>query len=188
MLFFAAGNDIMAIKLHLSINDITQLLRIGIFVLPPLAFWVTKRICLQPAAPRPRQGAARSRERHDHPHRRGPVLREARAARRVRALDPGPAAGRRSPSRSARRPTPTGSPPRRARSERLRAKLSHFYFKDRVAPVTPAELAAAHHHGEHEASSPPETSGSLEGPPETQGLGLPVSEREAVKRAPEKDL
>ena len=38
-----------------------------------------------------------------------------------------------------------------ARSERIRARLSHFYFKDRVAPVTPAELAAAHAHGEHEA-------------------------------------
>jgi ubiquinol-cytochrome c reductase cytochrome b subunit len=75
-----------------------------------------------------------------------------------------------------------------ARSERIRAKLSHFYFKDRVAPVTPAELAAAHHHGEHEAIASPETSGSLEGAAETQGLALPTSEREAVKRAPEKDL
>ena len=75
-----------------------------------------------------------------------------------------------------------------ARKERIRARLSHFYFKDRVAPVTPAELAAAHHHGEHEALASPETSGSLEGPPETQGLGLPMSERESVKRAPEKDL
>jgi len=35
---------------------------------------------------------------------------------------------------------------------------------------------------------PAEGSGSLEGPPETEGLGLPASEREAVKRAPEKDL
>ena len=75
-----------------------------------------------------------------------------------------------------------------ARKERIRARLSHFYFKDRVAPVTPAELAAAHHHGEHETLASPETSGSLEGPPETQGLGLPMSERESVKRAPEKDL
>ena len=43
---FAAGNDIMAVKLGMSINDITRALQIGLFVLPPLAFWVTKRICL----------------------------------------------------------------------------------------------------------------------------------------------
>ena len=41
----------------------------------------------------------------------------------------------------------TASPLRHARMERLRAKVSHFYFKDRVDPVTPAELAAAHHDG-----------------------------------------
>ena len=27
--------------------------------------------------------------------------------------------------------------------------MSHFYFKDAVNPVTPAELAAAHHDGQH---------------------------------------
>ncbi len=36
-----------------------------------------------------------------------------------------------------------------ARKDRLRAKVSHFYFKDAVNPVTPAELAAAHHDGQH---------------------------------------
>ena len=40
-----------------------------------------------------------------------------------------------------------------ARSERLRARLSHFYFKDAVNPVTPAELAAAHP-GPHEEEVP----------------------------------
>ena len=34
-------------------------------------------------------------------------------------------------------------------------RLSRFYFADAVNPVTPAELAAAHHHGdEHEAIEP----------------------------------
>ena len=46
VLFLAAGNDLMAIKLHLSINDITQTLRVLFFVAPPVAFWITKRICL----------------------------------------------------------------------------------------------------------------------------------------------
>jgi ubiquinol-cytochrome c reductase cytochrome b subunit len=30
-------------------------------------------------------------------------------------------------------------------------KVSKFFFEDRVEPVTPAELAAAHSHGEHDA-------------------------------------
>jgi ubiquinol-cytochrome c reductase cytochrome b subunit len=46
VMFLAAGNDLMAIKMGLSINDITWFFRIGLFVLPPLMFWVTKRICL----------------------------------------------------------------------------------------------------------------------------------------------
>ena len=41
------GNDIMAIKLGLSINDITCFLRDRpSSSLPPIVFWVTKRICL----------------------------------------------------------------------------------------------------------------------------------------------
>ena len=39
-----------------------------------------------------------------------------------------------------------------ARAEKVRAKLSRFFFDQRVEPVTPAELAAAHHDGHgHEA-------------------------------------
>jgi len=51
------------------------------------------------------------------------------------------------------------------RSERARARLSRFYFADAVNPVTPAELAAAHHHGaEHEAieAAPADESAELE--------------------------
>ena len=36
-----------------------------------------------------------------------------------------------------------------ARKERLRAKFSNFYFRDRVAPPTPSELEAAHHEHDH---------------------------------------
>ena len=159
----------------------------GFFVVPPLAFWVTKRICL-------------SLQRHDrdkvlHGRESGTIIRtaEGRFFEKHEPLDE----YERWTLVQQESPEPlvlgsqadaNGVAAKHARSERIRARLSHFYFKDRVAPVTPAELAAAHHHGEHEALASPETTGSLEGPPETQGLGLPVSEREAVKRAPEKDL
>jgi len=47
------------------------------------------------------------------------------------------------------------------RSERARAWFSRFYFADAVNPVTPAELAAAHHHGaEHEAIEPSASGGA----------------------------
>jgi ubiquinol-cytochrome c reductase cytochrome b subunit len=187
ILFFAGGNDIIAIKLHLSINDLTRLFQVSLFVLPPLAFWVTKRICL-------------SLQRHDrdkvlHGRESGTIIRtaEGRFFEKHEPLDeyerwtlvqqhvPEPLA-------IGSQTDANGVAAKGARSERIRAKLSNFYFKDRVAPVTPAELAAAHHHGEHEALANPETTGTLEGPPETQGLGMPVSEREAVKRAPETEL
>jgi ubiquinol-cytochrome c reductase cytochrome b subunit len=40
------GNDLIATHFHLSINQIMWGTRIGILVLPPLAFIITKRICL----------------------------------------------------------------------------------------------------------------------------------------------
>ncbi len=38
-----------------------------------------------------------------------------------------------------------------AAKDRLWARVSRFYFDDRIEPVTPAELAAAHSHGGHDA-------------------------------------
>ncbi|MDT0323406.1 cytochrome bc1 complex cytochrome b subunit [Streptomyces millisiae] len=40
------GNDLFAIHFNLSINAITWFCRIGFFVLPVIAFFVTRRICL----------------------------------------------------------------------------------------------------------------------------------------------
>jgi ubiquinol-cytochrome c reductase cytochrome b subunit len=40
------GNDIIATTFHLTINQMMWFARIGVLVLPPIAFIVTKRICL----------------------------------------------------------------------------------------------------------------------------------------------
>lgn len=40
--------------------------------------------------------------------------------------------------------------------DRFRQRLSRLFYEDRVEPVTPAELAAAHSHGEHDAIAAPE--------------------------------
>ena len=37
------------------------------------------------------------------------------------------------------------------RKDAIRARLSSFFYSHRVDPVTPAELAAAQSHGEHDA-------------------------------------
>jgi ubiquinol-cytochrome c reductase cytochrome b subunit len=144
VLFFAAGNDLMAIKLHLSINDITNLLRLLFFVGPPIAFWITKRICLS-LQMADREKVLHGREtgtiwRHANgefeeihapltPSERWPLVQHEIQAPLV--------VGETTDAHGVANPV--------ARKERLRAKLSHFYFKDRVEPVTPAELEAAHH-------------------------------------------
>jgi len=46
VLLLAGGNDIIATIFHLSLNEITYALRAGLFILPPLAYIVTKRLCL----------------------------------------------------------------------------------------------------------------------------------------------
>ncbi|MCX4880110.1 cytochrome bc complex cytochrome b subunit [Streptomyces sp. NBC_00847] len=46
VLLIGGGNDIVATHLHLSINVITWFVRISFFVMPVLAFLVTKRVCM----------------------------------------------------------------------------------------------------------------------------------------------
>lgn len=46
VLMVGGGNDLWATHFHLSINAITWFVRIGFFVLPVVAFFVTHRICL----------------------------------------------------------------------------------------------------------------------------------------------
>jgi ubiquinol-cytochrome c reductase cytochrome b subunit len=172
---FAAGNDLMAIKLHLSINDITHALRAAFFIAPPIVFWVTKRICL-------------SLQRKD----RDLVLHGRETGRIVRTAD-GKFFEQHEPLDEFTRwnlvqhedhevlllesgtdghgvASPT------ARKDKARSALSRFYFTDTINPVTPAELAAAHHDGHgHEA---------IEAAPSGDGSrpALESSRREPPKR------
>ncbi len=151
VLTLAATNDLMAIKLHLSINDITNWLRVLFFVGPIVAFWVTKRICLSLQR--------RDRDLVLHGRETGRIVRTAEG-RFFEAHEP-ISDYKRWPlvSFEAERPLElTGTTDSRgvrspqAKSLKRRAKWSRFYFADRIEPVTPAELAAAHHDGHgHEA-------------------------------------
>jgi ubiquinol-cytochrome c reductase cytochrome b subunit len=149
LLWISGGNDIIATHLHLSINDITYTLRTLVFVLPPIAYLITKRIAI---------GLQRKdRETVLHGRETGRVFRtedgevfelhaplseqdrwllvQFESQHPLTAL-PG------SDDTGVRRPG--------AIMDRLRQKVSSFYFEDRVEPVSPAELSAAHHHGGHE--------------------------------------
>ncbi|MBE8478352.1 cytochrome bc1 complex cytochrome b subunit [Streptomyces justiciae] len=46
VLFFGGANDILAERFHLSLNQITWAVRIGIFLVPAVTYVVTRRICL----------------------------------------------------------------------------------------------------------------------------------------------
>jgi ubiquinol-cytochrome c reductase cytochrome b subunit len=153
VLMFAAGNDLMAIKLHLSINDITQSLRVLFFIGPPIAFWITKRICLS-LQRADRQKVLHGREtgtiwryadgRFEEIH--APLTPQERwALVQHESLEPLQlTAGK----------DANGVDSPIARKERIRAKFSNFYFRDRVAPPTPTELEAAHHEHEAHAAAP----------------------------------
>jgi ubiquinol-cytochrome c reductase cytochrome b subunit len=143
---FAAGNDIMAIKLGLSINDITHFFQFGLWILPPLAFWVTKRIALSLQR--------RDRDLVLHARETGTIIRtpDGRYFERHEAIDEytrwtlvqHEAVA---PLELTEEVDENGVASPTRRKDRARAAVSRFYFKDAVNPVTPAELAAAHHDG-----------------------------------------
>jgi len=149
ILVLAGSNDLIATHFHLSINDITWAFRVLFFVGPWLAFVITKRICL---------GLQRKdRELVLHGHETGRIVRFASGEYievhkpldaherwlrvqhdNIRPIEIEPAED----SRGVRR--------KGYQLDRLRQRLSQVFYEDRVEPVTPAELAAAHSHGEHD--------------------------------------
>ena len=148
ILILAGSNDLIATHFGLSINDITHVFRVLLFVAPAFAFWITKRICLGLQR--------RDRELVLHGHETGRIVRFAHGeyvevhrpldddelwlrvqheTRRPLEIEPA------EDSRGVRR--------KGYRADRFRQRLSRLFFEDRVEPVTPAELVAAHGHGEH---------------------------------------
>ncbi len=188
VLMFASSNDLIAIKLHMSINDLTHVFRVGVFLFPVIAFWVTKRICLSMQR--------RDRELVLHGRETGTIMRTADGQfyerheeldefsrwnlvqhenYQVLQLTSGTDAhGVASPS---------------AAKDRVRARLSRFYFSDQIEPVTPAELAAAHYDGQgHEAlSASAGAAAEIEGEVDSRSTEDDVRERpglESSRRQP----
>ncbi|MFD6140612.1 cytochrome bc complex cytochrome b subunit [Promicromonospora sp. NPDC060271] len=149
ILALAGSNDLIATHFGLSINSITWVFRILLFVGPVFAYWVTKRICL---------GLQRKdRELVLHGHESGRIVRFANGEyievhtpldeqeRWLRVNYEAPAPLEIAPKTDAR-----GVKRKGYGSDKRWQGLSRFFYEDRVAPVSPAEVAAAHSHGEHD--------------------------------------
>ena len=46
VLWIGGGNDLVATQFHVSLNAVTHVLRVAVFVAPVIAFLLTKRICI----------------------------------------------------------------------------------------------------------------------------------------------
>ncbi|MFI2487021.1 cytochrome bc complex cytochrome b subunit [Promicromonospora kroppenstedtii] len=149
ILALAGSNDLIATHFALSINAITWVFRILFFVGPVFAYYVTKRICL---------GLQRKdRELVLHGHESGRIVRFANGEyievhtpldeqeRWLRVNYDAPAPLTIAPKTDAR-----GVKRKGYGADKRWQGLSRFFYEDRVSPVTPAEVAAAHSHGEHD--------------------------------------
>lgn len=151
LLWAAGGNDVLGTKFHLSINAITYFMRIAIFVLPVVAFIITKRWCI-------------SLQRHDqekllHGYETGVIMRSPDGAYSEKHLPLNPNTAY---TLTARERDVVVEPPTEAdangvsrkalRRARLRARLSKSWFGYNIQKPTAAELEEAKHHLEAHGS------------------------------------
>ncbi|WP_165368237.1 cytochrome b [Phytoactinopolyspora endophytica] len=139
MLWIAGGNDIVATVLHLPLNWITRSLQVSLIVMPPLAFWITKRICLGLQI-RDRDTVMRGRES-------GIIVVSANGAFSELRTQLSAADAKLLTSHPQWTPLDPGSPTDangvrnpRYPADRRRARLSRFYFADVVRTPTGAEV------------------------------------------------
>ncbi len=150
ILWAAGGNDILAVRFHMSINQITYIFRVLVFVGPVIAFIIARRWCI-------------SLQRHDnekllHGYETGIIMRspEGEYTERHLPLPVGKqyaltARDRDEIYEGAGDADANGVAAPSSRKDRLRARLSKWFFQHNVQKPTAEELEAAHHHGDHDA-------------------------------------
>jgi len=149
LLWAAGGNDILATQMHLSLNHITYFMRIAVFVVPPIVFFLTRRWCI-------------SLQRHDqdkllHGYETGIIIRSPEGGYSERHLPISDstaytltARGRDEVYTPGATTDANGVAAKGGRLERLRGRLSTLMYADNVQKPTRAELEEGHHHAEHE--------------------------------------
>ncbi|WP_398930656.1 cytochrome bc complex cytochrome b subunit [Streptomyces sp. 130] len=136
VLLLAGGQDVIAYVFDVPVHALTWTLRIALFVLPPVAFVVTGRLCLALQA-HDRElledgeatgGVEQSVEGGYHPEH-APLPEEKRYVLLARELP-----------RPLDVPAPRRAPARIRLTRRLRSRLSHWYYRDQVRPgLTPQQ-------------------------------------------------
>ncbi len=150
VLWAAASSDLIATHFRLTIESVITVLQVLVFVGPVIAYFVTKRICVGLQK--------KDREIALHGYESGRIVRlpggeyvevhqqlsDYERWKLVSFDDYAPIM---------LRPDKQGRITARAR---LRARLSAWFFEDRIAPVTHTEIeASSHGHGDHAAVEAP---------------------------------
>jgi ubiquinol-cytochrome c reductase cytochrome b subunit len=152
VLWIAAGNDVIATIFHVPVNWLTWFLQISVILMPPLAYSITKRICIG-LQRRDRDNLLHGRETGIVVVSPGGGFSEVRvnlsrydayaliSHERQAPLEPGPEVDE------------NGIPAPGLRWSKLRARLSKMYFGDVINPPTAEEIRAARHHSGHEPAA-----------------------------------
>jgi ubiquinol-cytochrome c reductase cytochrome b subunit len=150
LLWAAGGNDIIALAFDLSINSLIWFFRIGIIILPAIAFVVTKRICLGLQR--------RDREKLLHGYETGRVLRlpngefiEVHGELSVEEKAKIVAKEDINPLAELPKADDAGVRNPKARGSKFKASVSRFFLGDTIARPTDEEIAEAEHHIGEEA-------------------------------------
>lgn len=125
VLLAAGGNDVVAHAFRISVNSLTWVFRIAFVLLPPVAFMVTKRLCVA-LQEKDRElleegeetGEVRQTIAGGYEESHAPLDEERRYVLRARV--------------PAKRPAPSGPDGHAPRVRRLRDTLSAWYHADRV--------------------------------------------------------
>jgi ubiquinol-cytochrome c reductase cytochrome b subunit len=153
LFWIAGGNDIIAIRLHSSINAITYFLRFAVFVGPVIAFVITRRWCI----------SLQRKDNDDllHGYETGIIMRSPEGGYSERHL-PLPESRAYTLTARDRDPVPDGdhdvevdangvpAPGKGRGLAAIRNRIRTVWYADNVQKPTSEELAAGHHHAEHE--------------------------------------
>ena len=150
LMWAAGGNDIIAIRLHLSINQITYFMRGAVFIGPAIAFLITRRWCI-------------SLQRHDqekllHGYETGIIMRSPEGGYSEKHLPISPARAytltvrdrEELPAPAASTTDENGVEKKRSPLEGVRDKMRTLWYADNIQKPTVEELEEGHHHAEHE--------------------------------------
>ena len=142
-LWAAASSDIIATHFKMSVEWVTHIIQFTLIIGPFIAFFITKRVCVALQK--------KDREIALHGFESGRIVRlpggeYIEVHRQLSDYDRYRLVTYDSYQPLMLRPNERG---KITNGARLRARLSRWFFEDRIAPVTRGELEASQHHGEH---------------------------------------